>query len=81
MLLTYTLILEIYIGEEIILSYLNAIIKVKKEDIYLLQSTKVYHGVLVSTKRQALVCINHTAVIKRFYNIDTINLFIEINKM
>ena len=67
-------------GREIVLPYLNATIKAKREDVYLLQSTKVYHGVLVSIKRQALICTNHT-IIRRFYNIDTTNLFIEINKM
>ena len=68
-------------GREIVLPYLNATIKAKREDVYLLQSTKVYHGVLVNTKRQALVCINHTTVIRRFCNIDTTNLFIKINKI
>ena len=38
-------------NRKIILLYLNATIKVKREDVYLLQSTKVYHRVLVSTKR------------------------------
>ena len=68
-------------GEEIVLPYLNATIKAKRKDVYLLQSTKVYYGVLVNTKKQALICINHTAIIRRFCNIDTTNLFIEINKI
>ena len=68
-------------GRKIVLLYLNATIKVKKKDVYLLQFAKVYHGVLVNIKRQALIYTNHTTIIRRFCNIDTINLFTKINKM
>ena len=69
-----------FTGGEIDLPYLNARVKVKRKDIYLINSNKVYHTVCESSPdRQVLVFTNHRSVVQRFCNIQITNLFTQIN--
>jgi hypothetical protein len=65
-----------FTGGEIDLPYLNAIVKARRGDIYLINSNKVFHKVNESgPNRQALVFTNHRSVVQRFCNIQLSNLF------
>lgn len=67
-----------FTGGDIDLPYLNATVKARRGDIYLINSNKVYHTVgACSPNRQVLIFTNHKAVVQRFCNIDVTNLFVQ----
>jgi hypothetical protein len=65
-----------FTGGDVCLSYLNARVKVRRGDIYLINSNKVFHNVAESSlSREVLVFTNHRSVIQRFCTINIANLF------
>jgi hypothetical protein len=52
------------------LSYLNTTSKLKRRNLYLLHSSKIFHNLVNnSIKRQSFVFTNHTSVVRRFVHI------------
>jgi hypothetical protein len=53
------------------LKYMNTILECRKSGMYFINSSKIYHELCTSSpERQALVCTNHRAVVKRYVNHD-----------
>lgn len=66
---------------EVELTYLNTTIKCKRGDMYLLNSSDVYHKSCVLSNRQVLIFTNQSAVVKRYCKINVANMFSELNKL
>jgi hypothetical protein len=65
-----------FTGGDVCLPYLNARVKARRGDIYLINSNKVFHNVAESSlSREVLVFTNHRSVIQRFCTINIANLF------
>ena len=64
------------------LSYLHTLGNVKKRDIYILNSQKIYHTINnKDSNRQSLVFTNYNFVIKHFCTLNVLNLFSKFNKI
>jgi hypothetical protein len=52
------------------LPYFNTISKLKRKDLYLLHSSKIFHNLISSSiERQFFIFINHASVVRRFVHI------------
>jgi hypothetical protein len=57
------------------LKYMNTILKCRRGGLYFINFSKIYHELCTSSsERQALICTNHRAVVKRYVNCDISHL-------
>jgi hypothetical protein len=74
---TWSMVLpfEAFTGGAIDLKYMNTTLECRRGGMYFINSSKIYHELCTSSlERQALVCTNHRAVVKRYVNHDISHL-------
>jgi hypothetical protein len=65
------LLFEAFTSRAVDLKYMNTILEYRRSDMYFINSSKIYHELCTSShEKQALVCTNHRAVVKRYVNRD-----------
>jgi hypothetical protein len=64
-----------FTGGAVDLKYMNTTLECRRGGLYFINSSKIYHELCTSSpERQALICTNHRAVVKRYVNRDISHL-------